>query len=173
MIFCFFGCRGSSPSSPGGRSRPPFRPPGNKKSFSRPDLFFFTAFLFRRGFAGKSGFCAAPADFPQVHSSSGIKMDPFSFQQFSLAESPVPPGPGADLSPGVDDPLPGNIGPSPQRGHGIPDHSGRAPVHDFRDLPIGDNSALWNPSYRAVNSFINRLDPGILSAVRPSGNDPA
>src|SRR5512139_3235855 len=95
-------------------------------------------------------------------------MNSFFFQQFSLTEGPVPPGAGADLSFGIDHPLPGHIGPPAQGGHGVPDHSSRAPVHDPGDLAVGGNFATWDLPYYIMNPLMNGILPGIFSSDRGS-----
>ena len=91
-------------------------------------------------------------------------MNSFFFQQFSLTEGPVPPGAGADLSFGIDHPLPGHIGPPAQGGHGVPDHSGRAPVHDPGDLAVGGNFASRDLPHHVMNPPMNGILPGIFSS---------
>jgi len=68
-------------------------------------------------------------------------MDSLLSEQFPLPKSPVSPGAGADFSLCIDNPLPWDIGSPAQRGHGIPDHPSRAPVHDLGDLAVGGNLA--------------------------------
>jgi hypothetical protein len=81
-----------------------------------------------------------PADAGEVYPSLAIKNNSLGLQQFSLPEPYR-----ADAPLAVDDPMPGDIAPCWQYGHGTAYLAGIHPVaHHGSDLPIGRYSPAWD-----------------------------